>query len=123
MNQVEQLTVKQAQKQADFRRQFIALALKRTRPGSGSSLAFLRKRTRSEGVVTLDTILSPGSYVIISGVATRLYMPERMTLDLDILILAQDTTSIYNQLKQAGGRQIGKLSIPGSQWELADGTS
>lgn len=49
-------------------------------------------------------------------------MPERMTLDLDILILAQDAASIYNRLKQAGGRQISELSIPGSQWELADGT-
>ncbi|MEL7067694.1 MAG: hypothetical protein AAGN15_03460 [Cyanobacteria bacterium J06581_3] len=50
-------------------------------------------------------------------------MPERMILDLGILILAQDATSTYNRLKQAGGRQISELSISGSQWELADGTS
>ena len=123
MNQVKQLAVKQGTKQARFRRQFIALALKRARPGSGSSIKFLRKRSWSKDVAILDTILSPGSYVIIGGVATWLYMPERMILDLGILILAQDATSIYNWLKQAGGRQISELSIPGSQWELADGTS
>ncbi|MEL6455800.1 MAG: hypothetical protein AAFQ40_13920 [Cyanobacteria bacterium J06623_5] len=108
---------------ATFRRQFIQLALKRAHPGTGSSLAFLQQRTWNSAVSILNNILRPDAYLIVGGVATRLYMPERMTLDLDILVLTPTATAIYDQLKQAGARQIGELGIPGSQWELADGTS
>ena len=108
---------------AKFRHQFIKLALRRVRPGSGSSVVFLQQRTWNRKVSSLNDILKPDSYLIVGGVATRLYMPERMTLDIDILVLAQSASSIYEQLAAAGARQIGELSIPGSQWELADGTS
>lgn len=112
-----------ANARSKFRRCFIDLALKRARPSSGSSLAFLQRRTWVHGVTNLNSILSQHSFVIVGGVATRLYMPERLTLDLDILVLAQDSQKIYAQLKAAGGRQIGELGIPGSQWELSDGTA
>ncbi len=112
-----------ANARSKFRRCFIDLALKRARPGSGSSLAFLQRRTWVHDVTNLNSILSQHSFVIVGGVATRLYMPERLTLDLDILVLAQDSQKIYAQLKAAGGQQIGELGIPGSQWELSDGTA
>lgn len=57
------------------------------------------------------------------GVATRLYMPERMTLDLDILINTEDAELIYQDLEKAEGKKVGNLSISGSQWQLADNTS
>ena len=50
-------------------------------------------------------------------------MPERMTLDLDILVRDRDAILIYQDLKSAGGQKIGNLTIPGSQWQLPDGTS
>jgi hypothetical protein len=50
-------------------------------------------------------------------------MPERMTLDLDILIKAQDSSLIYEDLENAESKKIADLNILGSQWQLADGTS
>ncbi len=50
-------------------------------------------------------------------------MPERMTLDLDILIKAEDASKTYQDLENAGSKKIGILNIPGSQWQLSDNTS
>lgn len=105
------------------RKTFLSLLKKRVQPGSGSSLSFLHKRTWSYSVSNLNLILKQAPFVIIGGVATRLYMPERMTLDLAILIQAEDATKIYQDLEIAGGQKIGILNIPGSQWQLSDNTS
>jgi hypothetical protein len=106
-----------------MRRQFIALTMKRVRPGTGSGLDFLNHRTWSFPVTDLRTIIKEKHFVIVGGVATRLYMPERATLDLDILILARDAQSIYRELAQQNCLRLGDLTIPGSQWQLSDGTS
>jgi hypothetical protein len=50
-------------------------------------------------------------------------MPERMTLDLDILVRAEDAQLVYEDLERANGQKIGFLSIAGTQWRLDDGTS
>jgi hypothetical protein len=105
------------------RKTFLSLVKKRVQPGSGSSLTFLHKRTWSYSVSNLNLILKQAPFVIVGGVATRLYMPERMTLDLDILIKAEDAKKIYQDLENAGGKKIGILNIPGSQWQLSDNTS
>ncbi|NER32748.1 MAG: hypothetical protein F6J93_01485 [Oscillatoria sp. SIO1A7] len=112
---------------ADFnaqrRKQFISLVMKRVRPGTGSGLDFIKKRTWTYPVTDIKAIVNRTSFVVVGGIATRLYMPERMTLDLDILVLARDARSLYAELEKAGSRKIGELGIPGSQWELPDLTS
>ena len=105
------------------RKIFLSLVKKRVQPGSGSGLNFLHKRTWSYSVSNLNLILTQAPFVIVGGVATRLYMPERMTLDLAILIKTKDTRKIYQDLENAGGKKIGNLNIPGSQWQLPDNTS
>ncbi|WP_204106180.1 MULTISPECIES: hypothetical protein [Spirulina sp. CCY15215] len=112
-----------ADPKALFRQQFIALVMKRVRPGTGSGLDFLERRTWKHSVTNLKAIIKRAPFVIVGGVATRLYMPERMTLDLDILILERDAPLVYQDLELGGSQQIGKLSIPGSQWKLSDETS
>lgn len=67
-----------------------------------------------------DLISTP--YAIVGGVATRLYMPERMTDDLDILIHSSQVDRAYAQLAQQNVRRIGELSIGGTSWELPDRT-
>lgn len=106
-----------------MRKLFLSLASKRARPGSGSSLDFLRTRTWTLPVTNLREILPQSRFVIVGGVATRLYMPERMTLDLDIAIVESEQNLVYQELEASGGIRIGKLGIPGSEWRLADGTS
>jgi hypothetical protein len=104
------------------RKQYIALVQKRVRPGSGSSLAFMQSRTWAYPVADLNRIIQETPFVVVGGVATRLYMPERMTLDIDILVSTQDVPGLYRELNQASGKQIGMLTIGGSSWQLADGT-
>lgn len=107
---------------AQKRRFFLNIVKKRVKLGSGSSEDFLSQRTWSYPVTNLKLILKQAPFVVVGGVATRLYMPERMTLDLDILIKAQDSFLIYEDLQQANGEKIGNLSIGGSQWKLPDNT-
>jgi len=108
---------------AHKRKQFINLVMKYIKPGSGSGVDFLNKRTWNYPVTSLNNIIKQAPFVVVGGVATRLYMPERMTLDLDILVKVEDAELIYQDLKQANGQKIGGLSIAGSQWKLEDGTS
>jgi hypothetical protein len=105
-----------------FRKQFLALARKRLRPGSGSSLLFLDQRTWTFPVINLNAILPKKSFVIVGGVATRLYMPERFTLDLDILISNESSDLIYACLTKAGAEEIGILSVGERQWKFSDNT-
>lgn len=108
---------------ATKRKFFLTLVQKRVKSGTGSSINFLSQRTWTYPVTNLNSILKQAPFVIIGGVATRMYMPERMTLDLDILIKAEDCELIYQDLENANSKKIGNLSIAGSQWKLADQTS
>jgi len=108
---------------AQKRKLFLSLVKKRVRPGSGSGLNFLHQRTWTYPVSNLNLIIKQAPFVVVGGVATRLYMPERMTLDLDILINAADAKLIYQDLEAVNGKKVGDLAIPGSQWQLADNTS
>lgn len=112
-----------ADRHSQKRKQFINLVMKYVKKGSGSSLEFLNSRSWTYPVANLNDIIKQAAFVIVGGVATRLYMPERMTLDLDILIKVKDAQLVYEDLEKANGLRIGDLSIAGTQWRLDDGTS
>lgn len=61
----------------------------------------------------LRPILNEIKWVIVGGVATRAYMPERMTKDLDILVHQNNKDTVLAKLQQAGYQLIGQLAIPG----------
>ncbi len=103
------------------RQKFIQLTLRRVKPGSGSTNEFLTTRTWNKQVTDLRQLIQ-ANYVIVGGVATRLYMPERMTDDLDILIHEDEATQVYLGLIEQNARRIGDLSIGGTSWELPDRT-
>ena len=69
----------------------------------------------------LREILSGIEWAIVGGVATRAYMPERMTQDLDILVSHADSQTVLQRLQDAGFKKITKLSIPGYLMESPDG--
>lgn len=108
---------------AEKRTFFLTLVKKRVKSGSGSSITFLQKRSWNYPVTNLKSIIKQAPFVVVGGVATRMYMPERMTLDLDILIKSEDASLIYQDLENANSKKIGNLSISGSQWQLYDHTS
>ncbi len=61
-------------------------------------------------------------FLVVGGVATRLYAPERMTDDLDVLVAAADAETLYEELARGGVVNGGRLAIGGSHWLLPDGT-
>ena len=61
----------------------------------------------------LRSILQGIPWVIVGGVATRAYMPERTTKDLDILVHASDSDAVRKRLEAAGYRYLSALAVPG----------
>ena len=69
----------------------------------------------------LRPILKGIDWVIIGGVATRAYMPERMTKDLDILVHDEDGEKAIEKLKGAGYRIVSRLAVPGYLMQSPEG--
>ncbi|MCP4168134.1 MAG: hypothetical protein GY759_19875 [Chloroflexi bacterium] len=103
------------------RKAYLALAKRRSRPGSGSSRAHLHRRTSRQTAPDLRSIFQEVPFVVVGAIAARLYMPERMTYDTDVLVLVDDQAACENRLEQAGCRKLGNLAIGGASWELVDG--
>jgi hypothetical protein len=91
----------------------IEMSCRRVRPGTGSSAEFMLRRTAMHPWPDFRSILSGVDWVIIGGVATRAYMPERVTKDLDILVRAADGPEVIERLKQAGYKVVSRLAVPG----------
>lgn len=103
------------------RRTIIDMALRRQQPGSGSARAFLRQRTTTMKWPDLSAVLAPTRWAVVGAVATRLYMPERMTQDLDVAVVVEDAATVRKQLADAGFIKVSELSIGGSSWRSPDG--
>ena len=69
----------------------------------------------------LTSILSPIRWAVVGAVATRLYMPERMTRDLDIAIQTVDGLQARQKLAAAGFVYRGELNIGSSSWTTPNG--
>lgn len=101
------------------RRLYITLARKRVRPGSGPDV--LWARTWRRPVFDLRNLVSV-PFLVVGGVATRLYSPERMTDDLDVLVAVDGAEVFYEELARGGAAKRGGLAIGGTHWLLPDGT-
>lgn len=104
------------------RRILIDIARRRIRPGTGSAPDFLRRRTAMNPWPDLRPILTDIPWAIVGAVATRAYMPERATKDLDILVRLQDEAEVQARLAAAGYQIIGRLAVPGFLVRAPDGT-
>ena len=106
-----------------IRRTLLAVARRRQRPGTGSTRQFLTTRTHSMQFPDLTPVLHPVPWAVVGAAATRMYMPERMTQDLDIVVQAADAAAVRQKLTAAGFRYAGELAIGGSSWTAPDGFS
>jgi hypothetical protein len=105
-----------------IRRQvFLDIARRRARPGTGSALSFLEQRMATKQWPDLSSVLGDIPWSVIGGVATRAYMPERVTQDLDILIAQADAEAAHSRLRSAGFELLGSLSIGGTVWRMPSG--
>jgi hypothetical protein len=98
---------------AQRRRFMIDFCLRRIQPGTGSAAEFLRRRTAMNLWPDLRPVLKGIPWTIAGGVATRAYMPERSTKDLDILVRRQDGGEVRKRLQEAGFRYVSSLAVPG----------
>ena len=95
------------------RRVLLDMSLRRVRPGTGSSHEFMLRRTAMIDWPDLRKVLQGIDWVIVGGVATRAYMPERGTKDLDILTREADKETVLGRLVEAGYQVITPLAVPG----------
>lgn len=70
----------------------------------------------------LTEVLRGVPWAVCGAVATRLYMPERATAHLNIVIAQGDRREAARLLGTAGFVQGGDLAIGGSVWQSPDGT-
>lgn len=75
-----------------------------------------------QAVPDLRSILGSVPWVLVGGIALRAYMPERMTLDVDILIHEHDSSRARDMFVAAGYHVTGQLSIGGFSVRIADGS-
>lgn len=106
---------------AAVRRRFLDLALRKAPVGSGSHPEFLRRRTAMYTWPDLSAVLGDLPWAVVGGVATRAYMPERHTQDLDVLIAAADSRRARGQLARAGFTKLSELAFGGATWRAPDG--
>ncbi len=106
-----------------MRKTIIRQALKRQRPGAGSSAAFLARRTAVVQWPDLAHVLAPIPWAVVGAAATRLYMPERATLDLDVAVRSEDGPEVRRRLETGDFQYQGELSIGGSTWLSPGGVS
>lgn len=72
------------------RRLLLDMARRRAHPGTGSARIFLEDRTAVARWPDLTETLTGIRWAVVGAVATRAYMPERTTQDLDILVAVTD---------------------------------
>ena len=70
----------------------------------------------------LRPILKGIAWAIVGGVATRAYMPERMTKDMDILVHQRDGENVIKRLEGAGYHIGSRLAVAGDLMVAPDGT-
>lgn len=71
----------------------------------------------------LTEVLAPIPWAVVGAAATRLYMPERMTLDFDVAVRAADGPEVRRRLSGAGFQYQSELTIAGASWRAPDGTA
>ena len=108
---------------SEKRKVYLSMAKRKARPGSGSHLSFLRERSAHYGLPELNKYLEGVTYAIVGGLATRLYMPERATLDSDVLVLSANLPEAESVLVAKGVKRVGALTVGGSTWHLPDGSA
>jgi hypothetical protein len=104
----------------NLRRTLIAIAQRRQKPGTGSSIALLTRRTAEVKWFDLTPVLAPLKWAVVGAVATRHYMAERTTKDLDVVIIATSAEKVRQKLQAGGLTYQGELAIKGSHWLTPD---
>ena len=107
---------------AQRRRLLITVFLRRQQSGTGREPQPIPERSAVYQWPDLRAILTGIRWTVVGGVATRAYMPERLTRDFDILVHHQDGDAALARLRRAGYRVAPEQSHPGHLLDAPDGT-
>jgi hypothetical protein len=94
------------------RRILIEICLRRIKPGTYTSSELLMWRTAMHSWPQLFTILQDIPWAITGGIATRAYMPERSTKDIDIVLSRDDCERAWAAFRDAGFHVAPALDAP-----------
>ena len=103
------------------RRLLLDMARRRAQPGTGSAWVFLEHRSAMVRWPDLTPTLAGIPWAVVGAVATRAYMPERATQDLDILVVAADRGEVSARLQRAGFLPVQELAVGGMTWRSPTG--
>ncbi|WP_337288763.1 hypothetical protein [Candidatus Methylomirabilis sp.] len=103
------------------RRLLLDMARRRAQPGTGSAREFLERRSAMARWPDLTPTLAGIPWAVVGAVATRAYMPERATQDLDILVAAANHEEVRGRLQRAGFLPVQELAIGGMTWRSPEG--
>src|SRR5258708_40306950 len=101
---------------AATRHLLIDIARRRQKAGSGNPIDMLQQRTTLLVYPDIERVLKGTGWATVGAVATRLYMPERITNDLDIAVCRRDAMMVRKSFQHAEWRFAGELSIGGCRW-------
>jgi hypothetical protein len=105
---------------SEVRARILEIARRRQKPGTGSSLEFLRRRTAMKQWPDLTQVLGDIPWATVGGVATRHYMPEQVTPDLEILIKHAATAGVRDLFLREGFCFSEELPGGRSAWTAPD---
>ena len=71
----------------------------------------------------LRRVIRKTRFWLVGGLATWYSMPERTTLNTDVLVLAEDQIALEEELAGAGCRRLEVLAMGGATWALPNGTT
>jgi hypothetical protein len=94
------------------RRILIEICQRRIKPGNYTSPDFFKRRTAVHSWPQLFTIFKDIPWAITGGVATRAFMPERSTQDIDIVIPREDCGRAWAAFRDAGFHVAPALDAP-----------
>ncbi len=97
------------------------MSLRRAGKGCGTESRVVREVSVEYEGVDIEAYLCDVPYLVVGGMATRLYMQPRATLDTDVLVRLEDFAAAENALRASGCRKMGDLSIGGSSWTTPGG--
>ena len=105
------------------RKTIIDITRRRYRPvaGAGNEQRALMEMPPRVLWPDLRDVLAGIPWAVAGAVATRAYMPERATSDLDVVVLPQDADRAAARLTAHRYTSGGPLPIDGRRWRNADG--
>ncbi len=100
------------------RRFYLERGLRKPPIGSGSDLDELWKHARAKLFIDMESLFGDISAIVIGGVATRAYAPERRTEDVDVLVEHARYAEALRRLESLGWRKVRDLFFPNASLGL-----